>query len=95
MLAEDRRLVILRALTEVPGFELNEVVLRQVLDEFGHHASRDLVRADIDYLASHTLITLRKLNAASGEIVMVKLTPAGDDVAKGRQHVGVAKRGVE
>jgi hypothetical protein len=95
MLAEDRRLVILRALTEVPGYELNEMVLRQALDQFGHHASRDLVRADIQFLDEHRLVVQRVLQAASGELWMVKLTAAGEDVANGRLHVGVARRRVE
>lgn len=95
VLAEDRRLVMLRALTEVPGFELNETVLRLTLDHFGHHVGRDIVRADIQYLADHRLVVQRALQASAGELWMVKLTGAGEDVANGRQHVGVARRGVE
>jgi hypothetical protein len=93
VLSEDRRLVILRSLSEVPGFHLNEDVLRTTLNHFGHNAGRDLVRADIDYLVEHRLARVEKLHPASGELWLVHLTGTGDEVAQGRPHVGIARLG--
>ena len=93
VLAEDRRLVILRCLSEVAGFHLNEAVLRTTLNHFAHNAGRDLVRADIEYLVEHGLARIEKLRPASGELWLVYLTGAGDEVAKGRPHVGIARLG--
>jgi hypothetical protein len=93
ILAEDRRLVILRALSDVPQFALNEIVLRQTVDYFGHKVGRDIVRADVTYLKDHGLVRVEPLQSRSGELWLVHLTESGDDVAKGRQHPGVARRG--
>lgn len=92
LLAADRRLVILRTLTET-GLAANEMVLKQALDHFGHHVSSDLVRADIAWLAEQDLLRIEKLNAASGELWLVHLNRAGQDVADGRAtRPGIARR---
>ena len=93
VLAEDRRLVILRSLAEVPGCLLNEAVLRTALEHFGHKPGRDLVRADIQFLVEHRLVRIEVLRPASGELWLIHLEPAGEDVANGRHHVGVKRRG--
>lgn len=91
-LAADRRLVILRALTET-GLRANEMVLKQALDVFGHHVSSDMVRGDIAWLAEQDLVRVEVLNAASGPLQLVHLTRAGHDVADGRSvRPGVAQR---
>lgn len=92
LLAEDRRLVILRSLSEMPGYQLNEDVLQKGLIHFGHNVSRDLVRADVGYLEEHRLVRVQKLVPQSGELWLVTLTSDGEDVAQGRQHTGVARR---
>ena len=91
MLAEDRRLIILRSLADVPNYRLNEQVLQTGLNAFGHHAGRDLVRADILYLAEHGLVRVEKLPAPGGELWLAALTAIGEDVANGRLHPGVAR----
>ena len=91
VLAEDRRLIILRSLADVPGYHLNEQVLKLGLNAFGHHAGRDLVRADIQYLLDHDLVRVDRLPGQGGELWLVTLTAACEDVAKGRLHPGVAR----
>lgn len=92
LLTADRRLVLLRTLTET-GLQANEMVLRQALDHFGHHASADMVRGDIQWLAEQELVRVEKLNASAGELWLVHLTRAGQDVAEGRAvRPGVARR---
>lgn len=96
LLAEDRRLVILRCLTEVPGYEANESVLRTGLAHFGHRVGADIVRAELAFLSDHDLVRLEKLPSASGELWLATLTTAGRDVAEGdRVHPGVKRRGPE
>ncbi len=51
LLTEDRRLVILRALAEDPGYSHNESVLQSILAAFGHSVSRDVVKSLISWLA--------------------------------------------
>lgn len=95
LLTADRRLVILRSLTET-GLEANEMVLRQALDHFGHHASADMVRGDLQWLAEQELVRIEKLSASAGELWLVKLTRSGQDVAEGRSvRPGVARREAE
>ena len=42
-LAEDRRLVILRVLTEMPAYRTNSFLLTTLLGKFGHEPSSDQV----------------------------------------------------
>jgi predicted transcriptional regulator len=92
-LAEDRRLVILRALTEVPGNAMNEAVAQKALAHFGHKVGADIVRADLSFLESHGLVRIEKLDAQRGELWLATLTVSGLDVANGyATHPGVARR---
>lgn len=93
VLAEDRRLVILRTLSEVPQYALNESVLRKALDAMGHAVGHDVVRADLAFLREHGLVRVETLYPPSGELWLVHLAEAGNDVARGRLHPGVARRG--
>lgn len=91
-LAEDRRLVILRCLSEVPGFAANETVMRTALDHFGHRIGRDALRQDVQFLADHSLVRVERLHPPSGELWLLHLLSAGADVAQGRaQHYGIAR----
>jgi hypothetical protein len=94
-LAENRRLIILRALAEATGYKANETVLRQGLDMFGHQVGRDQVRADIAWLAEHNLLRTEVLNRQDGDFIIAHLLDDGEEVAKGRYHPGVARRGPE
>jgi hypothetical protein len=93
-MAENRRLIILRALDEA-GFAANETVLKTVCQTFGHHPTKDLIRADIAFLAEHGLVRLEKIAAQAGELWIAHLTTPGQEVAQGRVHPGVAPRGPE
>ena len=94
LLAEDRRLVILRALTEVPGYEANESVMRTALAHYGHRTGADMVRADLEWLETHGLLRVERLPTQSGTLWLSSLTTAGRDVAEGAAtHPGVKRRG--
>jgi len=92
VLAQDRRLVVLRTLEEAPGYQLNEGALEHVLNYLGHQVGRDMVRADLQFLLDHDLVRKEILRPPSGELWLLKLTNAGGEVARGRPHPGVARR---
>ncbi|MFN7308577.1 MAG: ArsR family transcriptional regulator [Acetobacteraceae bacterium] len=89
LLAEDRRLIILRALAEDHDYALNDFVLKRALASLGHEVSRDMLRGDLTWLKDQRLITLRELD--DGGIWVARATEDGIDVAGGRPHPGVAR----
>jgi len=92
ILSEDRRLAMLRTLAEVPGYNLNEDIIRQVLDRLGSPgASKDLIRADLEFLSAHNLVRIQKIAKVSDELWITHLLGAGKEVAEGRPHVGIAR----
>ena len=91
LLAEDRRLIVLRALEQATGYSLNEHVLRTGLDAFGHRVGGDILRADLDWLEEHRLLAITRLDGPTGKLWIASLTNSGQDVAQGRRHVGVAR----
>ncbi len=93
LIAEDRRLVILRLLSEADRYTLNESTLRTAAAHIGHHAGRDEIRADLEFLERHRLVRLERLDVASGVLMVAHLSGDGEEVAGGRPHVGVARRG--
>lgn len=88
LVAEDRRLVMLRLLCESQGYTANEYLLTQALAGFGHAVSHDRVRADLDWLAEQGLVTLTD----PGQVYVAALTGRGDDAAQGRARVSGVKR---
>ncbi len=92
VLAEDRRLAILRTLEEAPGSQLNEGTVHHAVSYLGHKVAQDVVRADLGWLQQHNLLRIEKLQVPSGELWLAKLSGAGADVARGlSQHPGVAR----
>lgn len=90
LLSQDRRLAILRFLSEAPGYELNLFVLKSALDATGHNVSSDTLGGDAAWLAEQGLATQETL--AGGTITVLGLTPRGLDVAAGRaRHPGVKR----
>lgn len=88
LLTEDQRLVILRFLTELPGYKANSSILHNLLATYGHEISRDKVKTELNWLAEQGLITLQDLPP----LLIATLTERGDDVAKGRSTIsGVNK----
>jgi hypothetical protein len=90
-LAEDRRLVILRRLSEATGNHLNDSILKKALIYIGHNVGTAMVRADVTWLEQHLLVRIEKVSIGADELWIVHLTAAGQDVAEGLDHPGVAK----
>ena len=89
LLAEDRRLTILRALEQDADYSVNDFVLKRALEQLGHNVSRDMLRADLTWLDDQRLLRLRRLN--DDAIWVAIATEDGVDVARGRPHPGVAR----
>ncbi|EOV1090641.1 ArsR family transcriptional regulator [Vibrio fluvialis] len=88
LLTEDQRLVILRSLHEMAGYEANESIIDSCLDAYGHKISRDMVRNHLAWLEEQGLITLRDV----GGCQVARLTGRGEDVATGQAQVPGVKR---
>ena len=56
ILQEDRRLVILRSLNEMAGYEANESIINQCLEQYAHNVSRDVVRSELAWLEEQQLV---------------------------------------
>lgn len=85
---EDRRLVILRLLSEDASYSANCSIIQSALVMFGHKVSRDRVHTDLDWLAEQELITLEIFKSTR----VAKLTQDGLDVSKGVKVVSGVKR---
>ncbi|EPB6723269.1 ArsR family transcriptional regulator [Vibrio fluvialis] len=88
LLQEDQRLVILRSLHEMAGYEANESIIDSCLDAYGHKISRDMVRNHLAWLEEQGLLTLRDV----GGCQVARLTGRGEDVATGQAQVPGVKR---
>ncbi len=84
----DRRLVILRLLSEAHGFDLNSSIIQDALAEFGHRPSRDLLHTELLWLQEQGLLITREVTS----VLVAELTQRGEDVAKGRASVPGVKR---
>lgn len=89
VLSEDRRLVILRLLAELPMYKANSSVLHSALASWGHDPSRDQVRGELRWLEEQGLITVEDI--ANG-VLLATLAERGQDVAAGRAYVDGVKR---
>lgn len=89
-LSEDRRLLILRILAEMPTYRANSSVLHTVLQEWGHEPSRDQVKTELRWLEEQQLVALD--DVGDGAVLLAKLTERGADVAAGRARVDGVKR---
>lgn len=87
-LRHDMRLVILRLLVEMPGYRANSSVLNTALDNFGHTASRDQVKTELQWLAEQGAVSLADI----GPVLVATLTERGQDIAAGRARVPGIKR---
>ena len=87
-LHEDQRLVILRVLSEMNGYQANESILQTILDSFGHNISRELVISHLRFLEELGLISLEDIRG----IQVATLNGRGEDVAAGRASVAGVKR---
>lgn len=87
-LAEDRRLVILRVLYELPAYRTNSFLLTTLLNKFGHEPSADQVKGDLAWLQEQQLLTVEVVET----VHIATLTTRGADVAAGRAVVPGVKR---
>lgn len=89
-LREDRRLLLLRLLSEQNGMRSNASILHAAMHALNVPASRADVAEDIQYLAAQNLL----LADTEAGMVLVKLLPHGHDVVCGDAHVpGVSRPG--
>lgn len=63
-------------------------VLAEMLDNFGHPATRDQVKTELAWLAEQGLMMLQE----AGSVRVATLTERGQDVAAGRAVVPGVKR---
>jgi hypothetical protein len=90
-LKADQRLVILRLLSEMPGYQANSTVLSVGLDHLGHAVSRDQVKTHLHWLAEQSLLAI---DEAVPGVLVARLNERGHDVARGRATVpGVSRPG--
>lgn len=92
LLAADRRLCVLRFLSEDRDYTLNESLIQDALSLVGHAMSRDAVRTELAWLAEQGLVDIRHEALGAKELVIASLTQRGDDVATGRASVPGVKR---
>ncbi len=88
LLAEDQRRIILDALETDADYSHSEHILRSILEHFGHAVSHDKLRTELYWLAEQGLVTLSN----HSEVLIVKLTPRGEDIALGRAAAPGVKR---
>jgi len=88
LLAEDRRLVLLRLLSAAPQYALNAFVLRPGLEAVGHAVSADQLATELAWLAEQGLVELE----AVVNVTVASLTARGADVAAGRVVTPGVKR---
>jgi len=89
-ISEDRRLLILRLLSEMPTYKANSSVLYTALGAWGHAPSRDQVKTELRWLSEQGLITVEDIGAS--DVLLATLTARGQDVAAGRAFVDGVKR---
>lgn len=87
-MAEDRRLVILRVLAELPAYRTNSFLLQTLLSKWGHDPSSDQVKTDLTFLQEQGLVTVVTVES----VYIATLTTRGADVAAGRITTPGVKR---
>ena len=85
---ESRRLALLRLLAEDTDYAINSSLLQDGLALYSFNISRDKLHSEIAWLAEQDLVTYEPIK----EILNVKLTQRGLDVAQGRATVPGVKR---
>ena len=94
-LAQQRRIFMLQALAEDDARSMNDAGLGVVLKHLAHNTPRDLVRADMNWLAEQGLLSLARMpDGRGGELWIATLNNNGQEVAEGRSFPGVARPGL-
>lgn len=89
LLAEDRRLAILRVLEGDASYAVNESVMQTALARLGHSVGRDVVRTDFAWLAEQGLVTVETVHET---VHVARITSRGVDIAQGLGTVPGVKR---
>lgn len=93
VVAENRRLAVLRFLAEEQDYSTNDSVMQSALEQIGHGVARDVVRSDFAWLAEQGLV---RVEVVMDKIHVATITARGIDVAHGRSTVpGVSRPGPE
>ena len=87
-LTEDRRLVILRILAELPTYRANSSLIGTLLSQWGHAPTRDQVKTDLTWLQEQGLLSVETLET----VMLATLAERGADVVAGRAVVPGVKR---
>ena len=69
---EDRRLAILRFLSEDNDYAINDSVMQKALEQLGHSVSRDVLRADFASLQELGLLSVDYV--LDGKVHLAKIT---------------------
>ncbi|MCP1375378.1 ArsR family transcriptional regulator [Dyella lutea] len=85
-LRETRRLVLLRLLSEQPGYRSNSSNLHTGLYALGIAGSRDDVITDLHWLRDQALLDLDAVPEVPG-LFVANITARGNDVANGQASV--------
>lgn len=89
VVAQDCRLIMLRALAAENDYSLNETILVHALEEFGHRKARGYVRQQLAILeADNEAVTTRE----AGTVMIATITQRGLDHIEGRAVLDGVKR---
>lgn len=92
MIAQDARLIILRALNDETSNTLNEALLQRTLEAFGIRRNREFTRTQIRALKDLGAVTTTE----ASDHLIAKLTQAGADHVERRTIIdGVARPSIE
>ncbi len=81
--ARDARLIMLRELYSQPDGRLNETILSQVLDMFGHKRSREWVRSQLLKMQDIGAVSTKQV----GSVFVAAITRAGIDHVERRSFL--------
>lgn len=85
-LREDRRLVMLRLLSEQPGYRMNSSNLHAGLHHLGVACNRDDVITDLHWLKDQGMVIAEPVPEVDS-LYLVTITARGNDVANGHASV--------
>jgi len=90
LLSEHKRISILLALNEAPGFDLNDAILRDVLKIYSLKSSLDQIRTELTWLEQQGYVTVEKIG--HNKVWVSTITQSGIDVAEGNVFAPGIKR---
>lgn len=84
LLAEDRRLVILRLLQETSGYKANESILDTAVNAIGHNCTREDIRADLRFLEKADCVSI---SYYADTVMIAQLLKRGQYVVEGKLNI--------